>query len=115
MNFDDNYIRRRSYVSRREKQRRRQRTVRIILIILILVIVLIAAAVGVFYVKNKDNPSTGSLKEEISKVLVKNNGKHMAFKLPRSLSLRVRVSLLALLAQVSYNNYFQNKKGNNKL
>lgn len=76
MNFDDNYIRRRSYVSRREKQRRRQRTVRIILIILILVIVLIAAAVGVFYVKNKDNPSTGSLKEEISKVLVKNNGKN---------------------------------------
>ncbi len=51
MDFNDNYIRRHSYVSRRQKQRRRQRTISILLIIL-----LIVAAIGAgvyFFIQKK--------------------------------------------------------------
>ncbi len=46
MDFDDNYIRRHSYVSRRQKQRRRQRTLFILLVILLIVAMI---GVGVYF------------------------------------------------------------------
>lgn len=57
MDFDDNYIRRRSYVSRRQKQRRRQRTVHIILFILAVAAILTAIGVGIYTFKRKNNDS----------------------------------------------------------
>ena len=60
MDFDDNYIRRRSYVSRRQKQRRRQRTVHIILFILAIVAILAAIVAGTYWFKQKDKPDTDS-------------------------------------------------------
>lgn len=55
MDFDENYIRRRSYVSRRQKQRRRQRTVHIIMMILAFVAVLAAIGAGVYFFKQRSN------------------------------------------------------------
>ena len=53
MDFDDNYIRRRSYVSRRQKQRRRQRNLSIFLIILVIVAIL-SACIYFFMAKKQE-------------------------------------------------------------
>lgn len=54
MDFNDNYIRRRSYVSRREKQRRRQKIVLILLIILAVFVLLGAIGAGFYFHSKKD-------------------------------------------------------------
>lgn len=61
MDFDDNYIRRRAYVSRRQKKRRRQRAVRMILFFLLLGILIAAIGAGIFLFKNKSNPELETL------------------------------------------------------
>ena len=54
MDFNDNYIRRRSYVSRREKQRRRQKTIWILLIILAVLALLGAIGAGFYFHSKKE-------------------------------------------------------------
>lgn len=54
MDFDDNYIRRRAYVSRLQKQRKRKRMVHILLFFLILGILTVSVCVGIFFFQNKE-------------------------------------------------------------
>ena len=56
MQFEDDYTRRRAYVSRRRKQRKRQRMVRIIIFFIVLAIVILAvSAGGWFFMKGNKN------------------------------------------------------------
>ncbi len=54
MDFDDNYIKRAAYTSRRQKQRKRQRAVRIFLIILSFGILLAFIGIGTYLYRTKD-------------------------------------------------------------
>ena len=59
MQFEDDYTRRRAYISRRQKQRKRQRMVRILIFFMILGI-LAAAGAGIWLFKTKGFPGAGS-------------------------------------------------------
>lgn len=56
MQFEDDYTRRRAYVSRRQKQRKRQRMVRILIFFIILGILILAAGIGFWFLKGRDRP-----------------------------------------------------------
>ena len=65
MPFEDNYTRRRVYVSRRQKQRKRQHAVRLILFFLILGIILAVVLIcGLIYKYKKEERSKISLPDE---------------------------------------------------
>ena len=65
MPFEDNYTRRRVYVSRRQKQRKRQHAVRLILFFLILGILLAVVLIcGLIYKYQKEARSKISLPDE---------------------------------------------------
>lgn len=55
MQFEDDYTRRRAYISRRQKQRKRQRMVRIILFFIILGILLAGAAIAFLFLKGENS------------------------------------------------------------
>ena len=59
MQFEDDYTRRRAYISRRQKHRKRQRMVRILIFFMILGI-LAAAGAGIWLFKTKGFPGSGS-------------------------------------------------------
>ena len=58
MQFEDDYTRRRAYISRRQKHRKRQRMVRILIFFMILGI-LAAAGAGIWLFKTKGFPGSG--------------------------------------------------------
>lgn len=55
--YDENYSRRRTYVSRRKQQRKRQRTVRFLIILAFLLLIFIAIAAGIFFMKARKSES----------------------------------------------------------
>lgn len=66
MSFDDDYMRRRAYVSRRRKQRKRQRVVRIIMALILFAVLIAIIGTGILFFRHKNDVSKTPVTEPSS-------------------------------------------------